>query len=103
MFHCPNLQGVLLGIGLFMLERLYAEQNTPSAPPEPSGDTSRNPKRRKTTNSPSPEADDYEYFTAVGAGGKKKGGIGYAGLPTEDVCVSVAFISLHKNLLPLHV
>ena len=86
LFHCPNLQGVLLGVGLFTLENKYAEQYSPASLEGTSQSKSRTPKRRKVgmgNSSPASEVDDYDY---IGPAGKKpKGGTGYAGSQKEDV------------------
>ena len=88
LFHCPNLQGVLLGVGLFTLENKYTEQYSPAAHDDASQPKSRNPKRRKTgtgTSSPASEVDDYDYGISGPVGKKAKGGTGYAGSQKEDV------------------
>lgn len=87
MFHCPNLQGILLGVGLFMLENKYTEQYSPVALDDVSQPKNRNPKRRKTdtgNSSPASEVDDYDYISGP-VGKKAKGGTGYAGSQKEDV------------------
>lgn len=86
MFHCPNLQGILLGVGLFMLERLHAEQYSPTTHSvDTSDEKARKTKRRKTA-SPAPDPEDYEYYGTSAKGKKSIGGIGYAGNVKEDVC-----------------
>lgn len=88
LFHCPNLQGVLLGVGLFTLENKYTERYSPSGLDDTSQPKSRNPKRRKMgtgNSSPASEADDYDYGISGPAGKKAKGGTGYAGSQKEDV------------------
>ncbi|KAK7049543.1 hypothetical protein VNI00_005574 [Paramarasmius palmivorus] len=89
LFHCSNLQGVILGIGLYMIEHMFTEQNGEGSNSEQTdGKESkpRNSKRRKT-DSPAPSADvdddDDVYYGAV-KGKKQKGGIGYAGDQKED-------------------
>lgn len=87
LFHCPNLQGVLLGVGLFTLENKYAEQYSPVALDETLQSKSRNAKRRKTgtgNSSPASEVDEYDYGMSVPLGKKAKGGTGYAGSQKED-------------------
>ncbi|KAJ4481506.1 ubiquitin conjugating enzyme family protein [Lentinula edodes] len=73
LWHCSNLQGVILGVGLFMIERLFEQQKEESEIKET---TERETKRRKTR-----EIDDDELDTRSG---KTKGGIGYAGDLKED-------------------
>ncbi|KAF8076356.1 hypothetical protein FPV67DRAFT_412956 [Lyophyllum atratum] len=82
LFHCSNLQGVILGVGLSMLEQLFIEQI--QEPQESKEHSSRTPKRRKTASTPDVDDDDGVYYAGVQAGGKKKGGIGYAGDQKED-------------------
>lgn len=107
MFHCPNLQGVLLGVGLFMLERLHAEQYAPSTPAvDSSEEKSRKAKRRKTESpTPAPEYEppfaDYSSPSQVSfknTKGKKStvGGIGYAGDLKEDVCLQLSHLPQTK-------
>lgn len=87
LFHCPNLQGVLLGIGLFTLENKYTEQYSPAALDNVSQSKGRNTKRRKTgtgNSSPASEVDEYDYISGP-VGKKAKGGTGYAGSQKEDV------------------
>ncbi|KAF8897511.1 hypothetical protein BD779DRAFT_1491261 [Infundibulicybe gibba] len=83
LFHCSNLQGVILGIGLFMLESMFSDQihgaddhNEPKA---------RNNKRRKTEPATPHDLEDEDgvYYASV-QGKKLKGGIGYAGDHKED-------------------
>lgn len=88
LFHCPNLQGVLLGVGLFTLENKYTEQYSPATLDGVSQSKSRNPKRRKMgtgNSSPASEVDDYDYGISGPVGKKAKGGTGYAGSQKEDV------------------
>ncbi len=105
LYHCSNLQGVILGVGLAMLENLFVQQSrdgsvlkTPDA---------KNAKKRKAEAStatpiPNPSFDDDEddtYF-GVNKGGKKaKGGIGYAGALREDVIMFYARLSQLANYL----
>ncbi|EKM80308.1 hypothetical protein AGABI1DRAFT_57960 [Agaricus bisporus var. burnettii JB137-S8] len=74
LFHCSNLQGVILGIGLGILEQQFIEDT--------GGDSDSNPgrtsKRRKT--SPNEES-----FLHQGRGTRAKGGTGYAGDQKEDM------------------
>ncbi|KAF4602410.1 hypothetical protein EYR40_005617 [Pleurotus pulmonarius] len=90
LFHCSNLQGVILGVGLFMLEQMYYEQVHDSSS---SSDTQpRNNKRRKvdssgtrvSSHSSTPVDDDDDVYYATLQGKKAKGGTGYAGDVKED-------------------
>ena len=90
LFHCANLQGVILGVGLLMLEQIYAEQigeaSATARRPNPS-----NSKKRKvsgpSTPAPDPEDEEYTFFVPPQSKGKKPkaAGIGYAGNVREDV------------------
>ncbi|KAG6919415.1 hypothetical protein DXG01_006298 [Tephrocybe rancida] len=82
LFHCSNIQGVILGVGLSMLEQLFIEQI--QEPRDIKEQNSRTPKRRKTATTP--ELDDEDTYYGGGAPGpkKKQVGIGYAGNLKED-------------------
>ncbi|KDQ64475.1 hypothetical protein JAAARDRAFT_28107 [Jaapia argillacea MUCL 33604] len=88
LFHCSNLQGVILGIGLSMIEELYSEQ-TRHTPVEQDYSV-RNAKRRKVDSQPTvgaiPDGDDDDdvYYASAVKGKKNKSGIGYAGDMRED-------------------
>ncbi|KAF9534355.1 hypothetical protein CPB83DRAFT_889347 [Crepidotus variabilis] len=88
LFHCATLQGVILGVGLSMLEHMF-EQN-PQSDPEPVGTppepTGRNSKRRKLDISSSHDVDDEDaiYNPFSSAAGKARVGTGYDGDATED-------------------
>ncbi|KAJ7591087.1 hypothetical protein C8J56DRAFT_934652 [Mycena floridula] len=83
LFHCPNLQGVILGVGLSMIEQLFAEQSQEASEEK---ESTRTTKRRKTTSPNSRDFDDEDdvYYAGAAGPGKKKGGIGYAGNQKED-------------------
>jgi hypothetical protein len=89
LFHCPNLQGVILGVGLHMLEQLHASQ-TKASLAEPS-QKPRQKKKRKTgtasqaTGANAGDDEDDVYYANIGK--KTKEGVGYAGDTREDVCV----------------
>lgn len=96
LFHCSNLQGVILGNGLSMLEQVYAD--VIQEPVEYELSKSRNSKRRKTDiplpahiggHASTPDGDDDDddsYYSPFGRkGSKAKGGTGYAGDQKEDV------------------
>jgi hypothetical protein len=89
LFHCPNLQGVILGVGLSMIEQMFFTQtNNSTKIQENSEDSSRMSKRRKTGSAMAKDIEDEDdayYATLKGSG---KGGIGYAGDQKEDVRVS---------------
>ncbi|KIK65287.1 hypothetical protein GYMLUDRAFT_38722 [Collybiopsis luxurians FD-317 M1] len=73
LWHCANLQGVILGVGLFMIERLFEQQKEES---DLKDTTEREAKRRKTR-----DVDDAD---SPGGSRKAKGGVGYAGDQKED-------------------
>ena len=88
LFHCSNLQAIILGVGLAMLEQLYHDQLQ-----NPFGQENkvRTSKRRKTDpviNTPmilDPDDDDDNYLSPPSQGKKSKLGVGYAGDQKEDV------------------
>ncbi|KAJ3999011.1 hypothetical protein F5050DRAFT_1893090 [Lentinula boryana] len=73
LWHCSNLQSVILGVGLFMIQKLFEQQKEES---ESRDTTEREAKRRKTR--------DIDDDDPIGVLGQKKGGIGYAGEVKED-------------------
>ncbi|KAF9451700.1 hypothetical protein P691DRAFT_327967 [Macrolepiota fuliginosa MF-IS2] len=81
LFHCSNLQGVILGLGLAILEQQFVEDT------ESENDSSeRISKRRKT----SPAEDNATSVSSIplglfSRGNKAKGGTGYAGDQKEDM------------------
>ncbi|KAI9448119.1 hypothetical protein H4582DRAFT_1802380 [Lactarius indigo] len=86
-FHCSNLQGVILGVGLAVLEQLYHDQLQNPLGPENKIRTSKRRKTDTTINSSmilDPDDDDDSYLTPPAQGKKSKVGIGYAGDQKED-------------------
>lgn len=91
LFHCSNLQGVILGVGLAMLEKVYIEQTQDVS--NTSENKAKSAKRRKVDPVPipimqhDPDDDDDEdnYYPPVAQGKKAKLGVGYAGETREDV------------------
>jgi hypothetical protein len=90
LFHCANLQGVIIGMGLAIVQTHYDFQTGPSnsTPSLPASPDEPEKKKRKlgsvlkgiVPSMPLSFHDDDEY------GGKKsKSGIGYAGTTREDV------------------
>jgi hypothetical protein len=88
LFHCSNLQGVILGVGLSMLEQLHSEQ-TQGVPKSASLPNDKTNKKRKVpdiaTSEDMDEDEDAYYNTVASRGKKAKGGTGYAGSTKEDV------------------
>lgn len=81
LFHCANLQGVILGVGLSMLEQLFAERVDDATIPG----SKRKPVSQQRTEG---DEDDHPYYMAsfkAFKGKKSKNGIGYAGQIQEDV------------------
>ncbi|CAE6396356.1 unnamed protein product [Rhizoctonia solani] len=79
LFHCANLQGVILGIGLHMIEQLFQEQHRTH------DDTVGGTKKRKVSPQAGSYDDDDEYMSNEMVRGKKaKAGTGYAGMGKED-------------------
>lgn len=88
LFHCPNLQGVILGVGLTMLEKMFVEQTQDSSTQVASN--TKGVKRRNADPLPIPadlddDDDDETYYAAITHGKKAKLGTGYAGDVREDV------------------
>lgn len=87
LFHCPNLQGVILGVGLAMLEQSFLEEAPGATPPAHNG------KRRKADSVSVPavfddDDDDEDAYPPVAQTKKLKLGVGYAGDAREDVRIS---------------
>jgi hypothetical protein len=97
LFHCSNLQGVILGVGLSMLEQLFAEQSQDYVR-STAAIGEKNTKKRKVHDiAPvdDMEEDEDMYYTSPANRGKKaKGGIGYAGAAKEDVRCSISLIQV---------
>ena len=87
LFHCADLQGVILGVGLTMLDDIFNQHNQDTTTqPADSTTSSRNNKRQKPNTSLPLEADDGDaLYYSNNAGKRAKGGIGYAGDGVEDV------------------
>lgn len=90
LYHCANMQGVILGVGLSMLEQMFLEQVRDAGSSSTSrGKPDSNSKKRKagTTSTPQPidVDDDDDVYYARAKGKKARGGVGYAGDLREDV------------------
>ena len=88
LFHCSNLQGVILGVGLALLEQLYHDQLQYPLGPENKARTSKRRKTDPVINTSmilDPDDDDDSYLTPPAQGKKLKVGTGYAGDQKEDV------------------
>ncbi|KAH9854945.1 ubiquitin conjugating enzyme family protein [Lenzites betulinus] len=91
LFHCANLQGAILGIGLAMLEKVYLDDAHEISSTK-SGDRSSRKKRKMdappvaTPDLNDEDYDDEEVYFPIPAQGKKpKLGTGYAGDAREDM------------------
>lgn len=92
LFHCANLQGVILGVGLHMIEQLFQEQHR-SPEDVVAAVVDGVSKKRKVSPATMGMAqtsvgydDEDEYLSSdMGRGKKAKAGTGYAGLGKEDV------------------
>ncbi|KAF9481960.1 hypothetical protein BDN70DRAFT_875580 [Pholiota conissans] len=82
LFHCADLQGVILGVGLTMLENIFNKQD--QEPMEFTDTSSRNNKRRKTGPSLNQVENDDGDMSYYGNNKRSKGGIGYDGDIVED-------------------
>ncbi|CAE6535399.1 unnamed protein product [Rhizoctonia solani] len=89
LFHCANLQGVILGIGLHMIEQLFQEHHRAH------DDTVGGSKKRKVSPQAGAYDDDDDYMSSEMIRGKKaKAGTGYAGLGKEDVSVRLSLFDI---------
>ncbi|KAI9507568.1 hypothetical protein F5148DRAFT_1204007 [Russula earlei] len=87
LFHCSNLQGIILGVGLAMLEQLYHDQLQNPLGHENKVRTSKRRKTDPVINAPmilDPDDDDDSYLSPPTQGKKSKLGVGYAGDQKED-------------------
>ncbi|TFK93617.1 ubiquitin conjugating enzyme family protein [Polyporus arcularius HHB13444] len=104
LFHCANLQGVILGVGLAMLEKSFLDDAQDPGNQKPGDRTSR--KRRKPE-APAPltavadmldddDDDDDSYYPNVVQGKKAKLGTGYAGDAREDMSGQLEAMNAQK-------
>ena len=87
LFHCSNLQGVILGVGLAMVEHRFIDEKQEKTP-QKAAKSATGKRRKATTNVASAPYDlDEDGLPIVGGGNGKKAklGIGYAGDIKEDV------------------
>ncbi|KDQ17329.1 hypothetical protein BOTBODRAFT_30149 [Botryobasidium botryosum FD-172 SS1] len=96
LFHCSNLQGVIIGIGLAMVEQVYAEQSAVIG--KPATELDKNKKKRKAAVADAAELEDDEEMHPSGAprGKKAKGGTGYAGARAEDMSGQVEALNAQR-------
>ncbi|KAG6378918.1 hypothetical protein JVT61DRAFT_13203 [Boletus reticuloceps] len=91
LFHCSNLQGVILGVGLAMLETMFMEQRRQLGDEQNQGASkAKSSKKRKMDLHPhssiinGDDDDDDAYYMSLPVGKKARGGTGYAGDGRED-------------------
>ncbi|OCH94539.1 ubiquitin conjugating enzyme family protein [Obba rivulosa] len=93
LFHCPNLQGVILGVGLAMLEKVFIDETTRDVPLDKAKKPRTSSKRRKVELSVllgggSKHYDDDDdsdgHHSLIASKKKAKLGVGYAGDVRED-------------------
>lgn len=105
LYHCSNLQGVILGVGLSMLENLFAQQSREgSSVKTPDAKNAKKRKAESTATTPASNSnyddDEDDTYFGVNKGGKKaKGGIGYAGAVREDVIYVMCHLVCPFSLL----
>ncbi|KAI0371531.1 ubiquitin conjugating enzyme family protein [Pilatotrama ljubarskyi] len=92
LFHCANLQGAILGVGLAMLEKAFLDDAQETSGGQKSGErTSRKKRKMETPPVVTPDFNDDEdddedpYYTTPVQGKKAKLGTGYAGDAREDM------------------
>ncbi|KAI0035657.1 hypothetical protein K488DRAFT_82845 [Vararia minispora EC-137] len=95
LFHCSNLQGVILGIGLAMLEQLYHDQTQHLVDVDGRGNKRRQPE--PVHNSSTPDDDDDSYPPLPVQKKKLKVGTGYAGDVREDTSGHSEAMALQKS------
>ncbi|KAF8558777.1 hypothetical protein OG21DRAFT_1503732 [Imleria badia] len=91
LFHCSNLQGVILGVGLAILETMFAEQRRQLGDEQNQGASkAKSSKKRKMDLLPhsivtnGDDDEDDSYYMSLPVGKKARGGTGYAGDGRED-------------------
>ncbi|EAU84763.2 ubiquitin conjugating enzyme family protein [Coprinopsis cinerea okayama7 len=93
LFHCADLQGLILGVGLLMLEQLF--QNKDESAVVDQG--SRTSKRRRTDDGGDENIPGIIFPGVIGASGKKaKGGTGYAGDQKEDTSGQIEALNAQR-------
>lgn len=90
LFHCSDIQGIILGVGLSMLEQMFVEQTQEGfrINTQPSKTTKKR-KARESVVDDMDEDEDTHYGSSIIRGKKPKGGTGYAGASKEDVSQTV--------------
>ncbi|TFK55677.1 hypothetical protein OE88DRAFT_1652098 [Heliocybe sulcata] len=101
LFHCSNLQGVVLGVGLFLVEQMYSDQ-IQEGKTEQNGSAGNSKKRKSDTQPPPPltnsfdDDDDVYYGTSSVKAKKLKSGTGYAGNVKEDTSGQLEALDLQR-------
>ncbi|KAL1944113.1 hypothetical protein VTO73DRAFT_3298 [Trametes versicolor] len=104
LFHCANLQGAILGVGLATLEKAYVDEVQDASASSKSGDRSIRKKRKMEAPPiamPDMNDDEYDdddaYFTVPVQGKKAKLGTGYAGDAREDMTGQLEAMNAQRN------
>ncbi|GJJ07550.1 hypothetical protein Clacol_001752 [Clathrus columnatus] len=97
LFHCSNIQGIILGVGLSMLEHLFIEQTTDGQVAATLTKTTKKRKAREAVVDDMDEDDDLHYGTGNIRGKKAKGGTGYAGAAKEDTTGQIEALAAQRT------
>lgn len=105
LFHCSNLQGVILGVGLAMLETMFVEQRRQLGDEQSQGASkAKSSKKRKmdlhSSATNGDEDEDDTYYMSLPVGKKARGGTGYAGDGREDVSRTIQKRFSWNSMLP---
>lgn len=84
LFHCPDLQGVIIGVGLIMLELMFLEKFKDDS------ETVQKSERHESTPSVNTSTNDQK-IVSIGKGKRAKNGTGYAGSRHEDVSLHLSY------------
>ena len=84
LFHCPDLQGVIIGVGLIMLELKFLEKFKDDS------ETVQKSERHESTPSVNTSTDDQK-IVSIGKGKRAKNGTGYEGSRHEDVSLHLSY------------
>ncbi|KAG8860817.1 hypothetical protein FRB91_000605, partial [Serendipita sp. 411] len=102
LFHCGNLQGLILGMGLAIVQSQYDSQSSSTTANAASSDEPEKKKRKLTSSLKSivpgfiSSPVDIDDDDGTGTG-KKRGGIGYAGNVKEDMTGQIEAMELQKT------
>ncbi|KAH9833805.1 ubiquitin conjugating enzyme family protein [Rhodofomes roseus] len=98
LFHCPKLQGVMLGVGLTMLEKMFIDQTQELSHStlNTKGGKRRNADPIPVVADPDDDDDDEIYYAPVTHGKKAKLGTGYAGDVREDTSGQIEALAAQR-------